>query len=131
MAIRTDIPQEQLDAFKAFLEADFDKWQTAATRGDAYAGLPNDYNSPENLRKRYFIEFEVGGKFIKVIHAGNQRSVHSFIYHGDEPLKLSLGRVANKGDILAAASWKAPAKNFIRGNIAGGYETTAKWTGMK
>jgi hypothetical protein len=34
-----------------------------------------------------------------------------------------------KGDILMAASWKAPAKNFARGNIIEGNMSRIQWTG--
>ena len=61
-----------------------------------------------------------GGKYIKVI-TGPQRSVHSFIVKADD------GKF-KRGDILKAAGWATPAKNFARGNIlAGNY--TVSWTG--
>jgi hypothetical protein len=65
------------------------------------------------------IRYEVGSKYIKVI---TENSVHSFI-------------VRNKtdkfkpGDILKAASWKAPAKNFARGNIFDKTFDRIRWTG--
>ena len=65
------------------------------------------------------IRYEVGSKYIKVITGS---SVHSFI-------------VRNKtdkfkpGDILKAASWKAPAKNFARGNIFDKTFDNIRWTG--
>ena len=65
------------------------------------------------------IRYEVGSKYIKVITGS---SVHSFI-------------VRNKtdkfkpGDILKAASWKAPAKNFARGNIFDKTFDRIRWTG--
>ena len=65
------------------------------------------------------IRYEVGSKYIKVI---TEDSVHSFI-------------VRNKtdkfkpGDILMAASWKAPARNFARGNIFDKTFDRIRWTG--
>jgi hypothetical protein len=62
---------------------------------------------------------EKGSKFLKVIQ-GN--SVHSFICikeHG----------AFKVGDILKAASWHAPAKNFKRGNILEGSLERVTWTG--
>ena len=65
------------------------------------------------------LRFEVGSKYIKVVY---RNSVHSFI-------------VRNKtdkfkpGDILKAASWKAPAKNFARGNIFDKTFDRICWTG--
>lgn len=62
--------------------------------------------------------FKEGNKYIKVISGG---SVHSFIVNTDDDAKFS------PGDILMAASWAAPARNFARGNIFGNYKT--RWTG--
>jgi hypothetical protein len=77
------------------------------------------------VREKMIYEFnqalrtEKGSKFIKVIQ-GN--SVHSFICikeHG----------AFKVGDILKAASWHAPAKNFKRGNILEGSLERITWTG--
>lgn len=65
------------------------------------------------------IRYEIHRKFIKVI-TGPQTGVHSFIMLDDD------GKF-KRGDILKAASWRAPAKNFARGNIFGNY--TIRWTG--
>lgn len=62
--------------------------------------------------------FKEGNKYIKVIKRG---SVHSFIVNTDSDAKFK------RGDILMAASWAAPARNFARGNILGAY--TVRWTG--
>jgi len=61
--------------------------------------------------------FEAGKKYVKIIsHYGTQMSSHSFVVIGDQ------GKFKN-GDILKSASWKAPAKNFARGNVlTGNYE---------
>lgn len=79
----------------------------------------------DNIRGKMVEEFiagltyEVGNKYIKIITGS---SVHSFI-------------VRNKtdkfkpGDILKAASWKAPAKNFARGNIYDKTFDRVRWTG--
>lgn len=53
------------------------------------------------------VRFEEGTKYIKVITGS---SVHSFIVKvADSKFQV--------GDVLKPASWKAPAKNFKRGNI--------------
>ena len=59
----------------------------------------------------YAVEFKRGSKFLKVISTSwGSRSVHSFIcVKPHDQWKF--------GDILKAASWAAPAKNFIRGNV--------------
>jgi hypothetical protein len=83
------------------------------------------------IRNRMIEEFDAGcvyeihRKFIKVItgKAGGNTSVHSFIVLADD------GKF-KRGDILMAASWRAPAKNFARGNIlTGKFERRVTWTG--
>ena len=66
------------------------------------------------------ITFKVGNKYIKVIREGN--GVWGFVVNTDDDKKFK------KGDILKAAGWAAPARNFPRGNIIdGGYNVN--WTG--
>lgn len=62
--------------------------------------------------------FTEGNKYIKVIKRG---SVHSFIVNTDDDKKFK------RGDILMAAGWASPARNFARGNIFGSY--AVRWTG--
>lgn len=66
------------------------------------------------------VRIQPGKKYIKVV-TGN--SVHSFIVATDTDKKF------RKGDILKAASWKAPARNQARGNLFEGY--TIRWTGAE
>jgi len=64
--------------------------------------------------------YETGTKYVKIISQkihGSQMSSHSFIVIGDQ------GKFKH-GDILKSASWKAPAKNFARGNVLTGDYTT-------
>lgn len=65
------------------------------------------------------ISVEVGSKYIKVIVG---HSVHSFICYRD------LGKFT-KGDILKAASWRSPARNFVRGNLFVKDFSRITWTG--
>ena len=70
---------------------------------------------------QFGIEFEPGSKYVKVvkISAGGSRSVHSFVEK-------------ETGTIWKAASWKAPARNFARGNVydSGTYLNRLEWTGI-
>jgi hypothetical protein len=65
--------------------------------------------------------FEAGTKYIKIFHwyddgsSFKQRSCHSFVDY--------------EGNIWKAASWKAPAKNFPRGNVITKDYGTIRWTG--
>ena len=55
---------------------------------------------------------EEGRNYIKIVHAkvGGQQSVHSFI------VKKATKKFV-EGDVLMAASWKAPATNFARATV--------------
>ena len=70
---------------------------------------------------QFGVEFEPGSKYVKVvkISSGGSRSVHSFVEK-------------ETGAIWKAASWKAPAKNFARGNVfdANTYLNRLQWTGI-
>jgi len=78
-----------------------------------------------NLERKLYSQFpgsmtqfvyESGKKYVKIIsqdHYGNARSSHSYVVIGDQ------GKFKH-GDILKSASWKAPAKNFSRGNVLTG-----------
>ena len=90
---------------------------------DYVAWYDNTGTDPEYVAKvveefKNDLGFTEGNKYIKVVKKG---SVHSFIVNTDDDKKFK------RGDILMAASWAAPARNFARGNIFGKYAT--RWTG--
>jgi hypothetical protein len=67
------------------------------------------------------LSFEEGRKYIKVVKTlGTQQMVWGFVMKEDD-------KKFNKGDILKAASWAAPARNKARGNIFENYQIA--WTG--
>ena len=70
------------------------------------------------------VNLEFGRKYAKVITGnGMWASVHSFIVLADD------GKF-KAGDILKAASDKAPARNKARGNVLGGDLSRVRWTGV-
>jgi hypothetical protein len=75
----------------------------------------------DGSKDKFGIEFETGSKYVKVvsISGGGSRSVHSFVEKAN-------------GNILRAASWKAPARNFVRGNVYDqkSYIDRVRWTGV-
>ena len=84
------------------------------------------YSRPD---RQLTVEFDMGSKFIKVIigHTNDtQRSSHSFIVLGEVKGKKN---TFVTGDILKSASWRAPAKNFKRGNILDNDYGTISWCG--
>ena len=75
----------------------------------------------DGSKDKFGIEFEAGSKYVKIvsISGGGSRSVHCFVEKAN-------------GNILRAASWKAPARNFIRGNVfdQASYINRVRWTGV-
>jgi hypothetical protein len=75
----------------------------------------------DGSKDKFGIEFETGSKYVKVvsISGGGSRSVHCFVEKAN-------------GNILRAASWKSPARNFIRGNVydQASYINRVRWTGV-
>ena len=72
------------------------------------------------------IYYKPGSKYIKIIREDGQTSVHSFIVNTKTDKKFKYG------DILKAASWNAPARNFARGNVFSHVEdirNSVRWTG--
>lgn len=105
--------KDMIDGLKDYLEyikADYRKWY----------GRRDD-----EIAQKFIEEFEqglrceVGSKYVKVI---TKNSVHSFICLKD------MGKFS-KGDILKAASWRSPARNFSRGNVMSRKYGGTTWTG--
>ena len=72
--------------------------------------MPLDDEIQTEMREEYnsSISYDVGRKYIKIVKGG---SVHSFIVNTEYDKKFAYG------DVLMAACWAAPARNFPRGNI--------------
>jgi hypothetical protein len=86
------------------------------------AHLQADYEKHGYNRREFY--YEPHRKYIHVISRDdNQRSSHSWVVIGDQ------GNFKH-GDILKSASWRAPAKNFARGNVLCGGFKHIKWAGI-
>jgi len=113
---------EALTHYKKKIGDDYENWTLGAK------ALLNADSIEKRIRRNGVVEFKngidhvCGSKYIKVTRSDNQTSVHSFIVniHDDKKFKY--------GDILKAASWKSPARNFARGNIFEEYKV--RWVGM-
>ena len=73
------------------------------------------------------LEVTEGSRYWKIIGSnggGSQRSVKGFIAKaGDKKFR--------EGDMLKAAGWAAPARNFARGNVLDGRGVNeVRWTGI-
>ena len=83
-----------------------------------YARFLKDLDYPQD---KFGVEFDEGKKYVKVvsISGGGSRSVFCFVEK-------------ENGNIWRAASWKAPARNFVRGNVfdQASYIDRIRWTGV-
>jgi len=69
---------------------------------------------------------EEGRKYFKITYTTrgeSSRAVHSFVVKADT-------EKFRKGDILKAATYKAPAMNFARGNVLDEDWPTVRWMGI-
>jgi hypothetical protein len=105
----------ELNAYLEAIKIDYRKWSTY-----------RDGSISQSILDAAIVRFEAGLKVVetqlyyKVIKEGS--GVHSFIVKED-------GLKFKKGDILKAATFKAPAKNQARGNLFTGYRI--RWTGAE
>lgn len=109
MNIASDL-EAALQKYIAHIKADYAGWGERSTIREE---MIREFDAS--------VRYELHRKFIKVI-TGPQTGVHSFIMLADD------GKF-KRGDILKAASWKAPAKNFARGNVLAGQLDRVRWTG--
>jgi hypothetical protein len=101
------------------IKADYFNWTTRCAGAKGLDAL-TEINERMIAEFNEGITYKVNTKYIKVFTEGG--SVWGFVVNTDNDKKFK------KGDILKAAGWAAPARNFPRGNILeGGY--TVGWTG--
>jgi len=96
---------------KRFIEAMSVMAANAQAKFVAFGGKPEDY----------LLDYEMGQRYIRLVKThGGQQSAYGFVDR-------------TNGDILKAAGWKAPAKNFARGNIFKDLELLKKfgWTSIQ
>ena len=95
-------------------------------------GVTNDPAASRNMMKSCAeyengLEVKEGSRYYKIISDSNgQRTVAGFIVKAGHPK-------FKEGDLLMAASWAAPARNFARGNVFDeeSFKTgSVHWTGI-
>ena len=112
--------QQQIEKLLENIVADYDRWQLAC------ADAQRSETAKSTVQQRMYEEFKeqlgykVGNKYIKITNK-NGGSVWGFVVNTDDDKKF------NKGDILMAAGYNAPARNKARGNVFKGYNIN--WTG--
>lgn len=111
---------EHVKVYMAHISKEYNKFvDLAESRSET------ERNVRQKMVDNFIVELEKGSKYLKIVlnHADTQqRSVHSFICIKDNDK-------FKEGDILKAAGWAAPAKNFARGNVITGNYENISWTG--
>ena len=112
---KINVPVEFLSDYAEHIKTDYIKW---------WGNRASEKHVQEMIAERG-IEFQPGSSYIKVVETRNGvvERVHSFIANkaGKFPL----------GTILKAASFKAPATNFGRGNLLDRQTwNRVTWTGV-
>ena len=102
------------------MKEDYKRWSAMCAHGERRAINTTMY-------EEYCDGLEVteGSRYWKIIgKSGSSRSVKGFIAKaGDKKFR--------EGDMLKAAGWAAPARNFARGNVLDGTGVKmVRWTGI-
>ena len=105
MTVALNLPLEKLTAYLEHIQNDYNK---------------NTYNTGRTY------DYSVGSTYVHVFSVepnDGGKSSHSWIVNKE-------GHAFPLGSILKSASWKAPSRNFARGNILTGDISRARWTGV-
>ena len=116
------------EAIEKVLEAmreDYKRWSDRCASHDESAHSRIRDEMEENYCNG--LEVTEGSRYWKIIStngSGTSRSVNGFIVKaGDKKFR--------EGDMLKAAGWAAPARNFARGNVLDGRGVNeVRWTGI-
>ena len=108
---------EAIEQLKVAIKQDYINWTTQNGTKELSSYSKDQIDNWDDLMK-----VKVGKKYTKIIR---ENGVWGFIANEDF---VSKGKVFNKGDILKAAGWQAPALNQARGNIFADDYSVA-WTG--
>lgn len=123
------LKQDMQAGIVALMEAvknDYLAMHERQNKADAETCSAEELESRIAVRKEMAAEFvagvraDIGKKYVKIVCEG---SVHSFVMMEDDSK-------FRRGDILLAASWAAPARNFARGNVLAGDLSRVRWTGV-
>ena len=108
------------------MREDYKRWSGKLVETATYATADKIQNE---MIESYCNGLEVseGSRYWKIVGSnggGSQRSVKGFIVKaGDKKFR--------EGDMLKAAGWAAPARNFARGNVLDGRGVNeVRWTGI-
>jgi len=96
--------RKEIEKVLDVMKTDYQKWARSCGRSS-----PNMSKSQAEYDDG--LEVSEGSRYYKIIsNKGDQRTVAGFVVKEGHPK-------FKEGDLLMAASWNAPAKNFARGNV--------------
>ena len=117
--------EKGIDKLSAKINADYCKFVA-----NSLSKIDSDYNRQKDRIRKFNseLQFSIGKKYIKITSG---HSVWGFVVMEDTARNETLrtGDLFLKGDILKAASWAQPAKNYARGNILKNDFSGVRWEG--
>ena len=116
--------RNEIEVLLEAMRDDYKRWTYAAKGRGAFSNTAFEKEMTENYCNG--LEVTEGSRYWKITgKSGSSRSVKGFIVKaGDKKFR--------EGDMLKAAGWAAPARNFARGNIfdsEGERFARVRWTG--
>ena len=111
------------------MREDYKKWTMMTRKGHQNV---DDFNRAIDIREEMTenycngLEVTEGSRYWKITGtsgSGTTRSVKGFIVKAGDKKFL-------EGDMLKAAGWASPARNFARGNVLEGDLHGVRWTGI-
>ena len=122
--------REEIEKVLEAMREDYKRW---SMQGRTVSQNTHDFCREMDIREEMSenfcngLEVEENRRYWKITHtngSGTQRSVSGFIVKAGE-------KKFREGDMLKAAGWAAPARNFARGNVLDGTGLdNARWTGI-
>ena len=112
--------RNEIEKLLESMKEDYKRWSDRCADGEKSRAINT------TMYEEYCDGLEVteGSRYWKITgKSGSSRSVKGFIAKaGDKKFR--------EGDMLKAAGWAAPARNFARGNVLDGDLRGVRWTGI-
>jgi hypothetical protein len=111
---------EGLDTLVELAKEDYRKWSEMSSKFDGASHSRSKIKEDMIADYNREIHYYAGSKYVKIVTGS---SVWGFVVrvHNDKKFRF--------GDILKPAGWKAPARNFSRGNVVDRDFRGVSWTG--
>ena len=102
--------EDGVDLVKSLMIEDYRRWSNIPEEKSVWECGEDGASIKENMYYEFAttIGIKKGSKYIKIM---GRSGVWGFVVNTKNDKKFKYG------DLLKAASWKAPARNFIRGNV--------------